>query len=248
MLADNLLGLIALDPLGAGVPACHPSVETEHIDRVVGDPLDEQLKLLLATPQRRFGAPLLRFERLVQPVFAAHHAQGDTDKGGKLSQRACVTAVEVPFPIGDDPQCSQGKLAAEIKRYEQNLGYDDVRIGDPAIGPLGMLREYRGIAVERNAAPAEIPRGCRPIKRGKHAPQILPAEYAGGRVVFVKAKPRRNPAGYFQSEIDEPRQDLFRLISHPARQILNRQLFLKIVGLFRRAPVELIGDEHIGDG
>jgi hypothetical protein len=111
-----------------------------------------------------------------------------------------------------------------------------------------MLREYRGIAVERDAAGAEIPRRCRPIKRGKPAPQILPAEYAGRRALFVEAKPSRNPAGHFQSEIDEPRQDLFRLIGHPRRHVLERQFFLKVVGLFRSALVELIGDEHIGDG
>jgi len=112
VLADNLLGLVAFDPLCACVPACHPSVEAEHIDRVIGDTLDEQPELRLAIAERRLGGPLLRFERLIQPVFAAHHAQGDANKRGKLGQRACVTAVEVPFPVGDDPQCPQGNLAA----------------------------------------------------------------------------------------------------------------------------------------
>src|SRR5271163_1066105 len=100
MLADNLLGSVALDSLCACVPACHPSVESEHVDRVIGDTLDEQPELRLAIPERRFGGLLLRFERLMQPLFAAHHAQGDADKGSKLCQRSCVTAVEVPFPIG----------------------------------------------------------------------------------------------------------------------------------------------------
>ena len=42
MLADDLFGLEALDPLGAGVPAGHEALRVEHVDGVVDDRLDEQ--------------------------------------------------------------------------------------------------------------------------------------------------------------------------------------------------------------
>jgi hypothetical protein len=63
----------------------------------------------------------------------------------------------------------------------------------------------------------------------------LPTEYSGSRLLFVEAKPPGNPAGHLQSEIDEPRQDLFRLIGHPRRQFLKRHFLLKVIGLFATA-------------
>jgi hypothetical protein len=41
-MADDLGGLVALETLGAGVPAGHPSVGVEHVDGVVGDRVDQQ--------------------------------------------------------------------------------------------------------------------------------------------------------------------------------------------------------------
>jgi hypothetical protein len=164
-------------------------------------------------------------------MFAAHHAQGDANKGGKLRHRARVTAIEMSFPLRDNPQRPQGSCAADKKRHEQNLGHDDVSVSDPAINPLGMRREHRSIAVERDATRAEIPRGCCPVKRGEPAPQILPAEHAGGGLLFIETEPRGNPACHLQRKIDEPRQNLFRLISHPRRDVLQRQLFLNAAQL-----------------
>jgi hypothetical protein len=42
MLADNLFGRIAFEALRAGVPARHDASRVEHIDRVVGDSLDQE--------------------------------------------------------------------------------------------------------------------------------------------------------------------------------------------------------------
>src|SRR3984957_10771713 len=141
MLTDNLLGPVALDPLCASVPAGHPAVESQHIDRVIGDALDQPLELLLATSKRHSGSLRLRFERLIQPLFAALHAQGDADKGGQFRYRASVNAVEMPFPIGDDPQRPQRHLLTEIKRDEQDLVSDDVGVSYPTIDSLRMQRE-----------------------------------------------------------------------------------------------------------
>jgi hypothetical protein len=57
VLADGLGGRVALDPTRAGVPVRHGPVRAEHVDRVVGDALDEQAEVPLALGQRRLGAP-----------------------------------------------------------------------------------------------------------------------------------------------------------------------------------------------
>ncbi len=57
--ADDLLGGIALDALGARVPAGHAALRIQHEDGVVGDPLDQQPELLLAAAQGLLGRPSL---------------------------------------------------------------------------------------------------------------------------------------------------------------------------------------------
>ena len=52
VLADDLVGAVALDALGAGVPGRDVAVGVEHEDRVVLDALDQQAEALLALPQR----------------------------------------------------------------------------------------------------------------------------------------------------------------------------------------------------
>src|SRR6202035_4313482 len=46
--AEDLAGPVALDPLGAGVPADHVAFGVEHEDGIVADTLDEQPEALLA--------------------------------------------------------------------------------------------------------------------------------------------------------------------------------------------------------
>ena len=59
MLADDLVGAIALDALGARIPARHASLRVEHEDGVVLHCLDEQAKALLALAQQLFLATAL---------------------------------------------------------------------------------------------------------------------------------------------------------------------------------------------
>ena len=51
VLADDLVGPVALEPLGPGVPGEDVASRVEHEDRVVPDALDEEPKALLALPQ-----------------------------------------------------------------------------------------------------------------------------------------------------------------------------------------------------
>ena len=48
MLADDLVGAVALDALGAGIPVRDLALRVEHVDRVVGDALHQQAEPLLA--------------------------------------------------------------------------------------------------------------------------------------------------------------------------------------------------------
>ena len=51
MLADDLVGAVALEALGAGVPGQDMPLRVEHEDRVVAHALDEQPEALLALQQ-----------------------------------------------------------------------------------------------------------------------------------------------------------------------------------------------------
>ena len=51
VLADDLFGVITLDAFGAAVPSRDSSLRIEHEDRVVRDPLHEQLELPFACSQ-----------------------------------------------------------------------------------------------------------------------------------------------------------------------------------------------------
>jgi hypothetical protein len=44
--ADDLVGVVALDPLGSRVPRGDPALDVEDEDRVVGLGLDEQAQLI----------------------------------------------------------------------------------------------------------------------------------------------------------------------------------------------------------
>src|SRR3954447_24423795 len=56
MPADDFLRPIALDPLGAEIPAADIAVGIEHVDRIVRDALDEPAELFLALADRLFGS------------------------------------------------------------------------------------------------------------------------------------------------------------------------------------------------
>src|SRR5208282_3454455 len=55
VLADDLVGAVALDALCAPVPVGDDAIWIEHVDRVVGDAVDQQGIALFALAQRQFG-------------------------------------------------------------------------------------------------------------------------------------------------------------------------------------------------
>src|SRR6185436_8784041 len=60
VLADDLGGLVALDPLRTRIPAGHPPVWIEHEDRVVLHGLDHEAEAFLAAADVLFVAAALR--------------------------------------------------------------------------------------------------------------------------------------------------------------------------------------------
>ena len=85
--SDDLLLGVALDPLRPGIPVGHAPVRIEHVDGVVGHPLDEQTKALLALPQR------------VLRLLALGQVAGDL---GKADQFARLIADGVDDDVGPE--------------------------------------------------------------------------------------------------------------------------------------------------
>ena len=83
MLADDVFGRIALDPLGAGIPVGHPAFGVEHVDGIIGDALDQDPEAPLGLEQRLLRLALLG------------HVAGDLGEADQLA----VVAVD---PVDDD--------------------------------------------------------------------------------------------------------------------------------------------------
>ncbi len=91
VLADDLVGLVALEPFGPGVPGDDPPLRVEHEDGVVRGPLNEQAKLVGLVPR-----PLLLQEQFNEATHLG--LEGDRQQG--LHQKVhCTEAVRL-FHLG----------------------------------------------------------------------------------------------------------------------------------------------------
>src|SRR4029077_12446948 len=64
VLADNVVGRVALDPLSAAVPSSHPAIGVEHKDCVLADAFYQEAKALFASAQLLImRAPLRQITR-----------------------------------------------------------------------------------------------------------------------------------------------------------------------------------------
>lgn len=78
MLADDLGGCIALEPLGAGIPARDRAGRIEHVDRVVGDRIDQDAITL------SLGYGDLFFPRHPTPFYPTLTTRADPQKHRRL--------------------------------------------------------------------------------------------------------------------------------------------------------------------
>ena len=86
MPADDLLGRVALDALGARVPARDPALGVEHEDGVVPDALDQQAEALLALAAGVLGVAALG-DVAEHQHDADDLARGVADRGGAVVDR-----------------------------------------------------------------------------------------------------------------------------------------------------------------
>ncbi len=148
MLADDFVGGIALDALGAGVPAGDMALVVKHIDGVIGDALDEQAKLRLAPLERRraFFDPL--FERFIEIAKAAGGGAKlgvDADAfdmrpaaiGNLADHRQLFAGPAVPFAMVDGHQ--RGQAAVLYQRHADGRADAD--------RPKGRCRLGRNVGV-----------------------------------------------------------------------------------------------------
>ena len=127
MLADRLVGGIALDPLGAGVPADDDAVRIEHVDGVIGQPVDQKPELPLALTQGLLGDPPLG------------HVADDVRKADQLP----VVVDGVDHHPGPEPSA--------VLAHPPAVGLE----GPVAAGPLQRARRLAGLPVVRRVETVE---------------------------------------------------------------------------------------------
>ncbi len=114
VLADDLVGGISLDALGASIPIADIALRIEHVERVVRDALHEQLKLLLAALEAFFGRLSLR------------QVAGDF---GEADQ----TADTIPDRVDDDMRPKTGAVLAHAPAFHLRSAFARGR-SDCALG------------------------------------------------------------------------------------------------------------------
>src|SRR5581483_9488878 len=91
VLADDLLGFVALVPLGPGVPGHNSSVWVEHEDRIVSCALNQQAKLIGLLS----GSPLF-----LKEVDESTHLDLDNERHERLHKEIDGTQGIAAFNLG----------------------------------------------------------------------------------------------------------------------------------------------------
>src|ERR1019366_8866230 len=128
VLADDFVGLVSLDPLGAEVPGRDDPFRVEHEDRVIADALDEPPELLLSLFENGRGSPLrpLRLLHLLLcPNRRADHLRVRFALVGErrielspFAGHALVGGLAFAF----DPQALVGLAALRVGRAAHAVG------------------------------------------------------------------------------------------------------------------------------
>src|SRR3954447_8945389 len=93
MLADDLIGGVAFDALGTGVPACNMSLGVEHEDGVIDNRLDQ---LLVSASIEPAGFVALRHRLSLKRVLAGH---GQRTREARLLIPAELGGSGTTFPL-----------------------------------------------------------------------------------------------------------------------------------------------------
>src|SRR3954471_5904921 len=93
MLADDLIGGVAFDALGTGVPACNMSLGVEHEDGVIDNRLDQ---LLVSASIEPAGFVAFRHRLSLKRVLAGH---GQRTREARLLIPAELGGSGTTFPL-----------------------------------------------------------------------------------------------------------------------------------------------------
>jgi hypothetical protein len=163
MLANDFVGLIALNSLGAGVPRGHPPIRFEQKNRVVRHALHEAPKLLFAAPDRRLGCSTLG------------EISGDFSKPDEISPR-------IADAIDDDARPKLGSILAQAPTFAFKSTFSSCRRESPfrpacaailfGVKSREMLAEDLGLLVPFEASRARIPARHQPV-RVEHVDRVI---------------------------------------------------------------------------
>src|SRR5205823_5475609 len=96
VLADDLLGRIALEPLGPSIPGGDHALWVEHEDGVVPNPLDQQAETLFA--QAKFLLGLFPIRKVSRDLQEAPNLAGIVPQGGDddVGPKPCPILADPP--------------------------------------------------------------------------------------------------------------------------------------------------------
>src|SRR5471032_1156442 len=163
MQADRLIGRVALDPFGAGIPVGDVTLRREHVDGVVDDTLHQQAEAVLAVAQRVVGA------------FLVADVAGDL---GEADQLAVFLAQRVDHHRGPEAAAVLAhapafvlELAAVARAAQRALGQlqGAVLVG---VKTRKMLADDFGVGIALEAARAGVPAGHFAVRR-QHVDRIV---------------------------------------------------------------------------
>jgi hypothetical protein len=150
VLADDLVGAVAVDALGAGVPGGDVALRIEHEDRVVEDAVDELAVALLALAQAILGAaPLAEIAGDLAVADQAAALVADGADGDAGPQARAVLAEAPAFFLVAAGGLGELELLLALARLDVVLAVEDREV----------LAQDLALAVQVDALGAGVPRG-----------------------------------------------------------------------------------------
>src|SRR5690606_9337232 len=143
VLADDLLRRVSLEPLGADVPSLDAAGRIEHVDRVVGNAIDQSPKALLAQTQLLIG--VLPVGDVSRDLQVALHLTGrvanDRDHDVRPKARAVLShapafVLEATRPRGELELVLRPSRYHRLPRVEAREVLADDLVGGIALDPF----------------------------------------------------------------------------------------------------------------
>jgi hypothetical protein len=179
MMTDDLVRGVALEPLGAGVPVAHHAARVEHIDRIVRDRINQQLKTMIGREVLRAAQRQWAFSGLTILRFPGRHAVPPLSRrrtGQHMTPDLGITTEAEPMRTNANALPSNPATAlAFVPSY--NLGSG----GDPEDEPRKPPRSDRGAAARE-----DLPYRVELWDEGKESVELVLAVTANGSIGYAR--------------------------------------------------------------